>query len=181
MWLWTQQFELRQRFNSNHFRGRNSSPVPEKESSGISTMLQMKEGWLRSRSSNLLTQGTVLWFTQRRILTYRSITHAENLYWVYCWVLVLWEKMIGTWDGEKKDLREWGRDANSKAEDTWRVRGRKTGNKKQNRWGEDAQTGRGPGWGPGCLDPHWEVSWAFTLPKDSHHPSSGQNGLIEYV
>lgn len=33
----------------------------------------------------------------------------------------------------KKELGEWGRDAKSKAEDTWTVRRRKKGNKKQSR------------------------------------------------
>ena len=59
----------------------------------------------------------------------------------------------------KKGLGEWGRDANSKAEDTWTVRRRKRGTERKS-------MRRRPnclGWGPCCPSPGWEVSWDFTL------------------
>lgn len=54
--------------------------MPAEESLGISTTLQINEGWLRSSPNNLIIHQTVLWFPRTKILTHRSITQAENLY-----------------------------------------------------------------------------------------------------
>lgn len=135
--------------------------MPAEESLGISTTLQINEGWLRSSPNNLIIHQTVLWFPRTKILTHRSITQAENLYWVYCWGLVYGIKWFQRGIERKKSLRECSRDANSKAEASGLVKKRKE-NKNKNRWGE-AQTGQGSELGAMSPDP-WSLSWGFTLP-----------------
>lgn len=157
--------------------GRNQSPVPAKESLGISTMLQINAGWLRSWSNNSIIYQTVLWLTQRR-MTYRSITHAENLYWVYCGRLVYGIKWFENGMGRKNSLGEPSRDANSKAKDTW-TREKEKGRQKRGINEEVKSTlARVRNGGDGTQSCAGRSPEASLFPQDSRRPSSRQNELI---
>lgn len=124
-------------------------------------MFQINEGWLRSSSNNLVIHQTILWFPQTRILTRRSITQVENLYWVYCWRLVYGIKWFEHGIERKKHLREWNRDASSKKTLDW-------GKEREEQEGESMRR-RSPNW-PGLRvgamlpDPCRKVFWGFTMP-----------------